>query len=88
MLHPLSYLVFFAWILAVQLTGLAAFTKGFFLTRVELGLQSECDVSEIRGGTRTTESLTIGTKLVVRMACRLAVPHKVVGTKSAKKARG
>ncbi|CAM9839924.1 unnamed protein product, partial [Hapterophycus canaliculatus] len=42
--HPLSALVFFAWVLAVQLTGLAAFTKGFFLTRVELGRQSECDV--------------------------------------------
>lgn len=44
-MHPLSALVFFAWVLAVQLTGLAAFTKGFFLTRVELGKQSQCDVS-------------------------------------------
>ncbi|CAN0387903.1 unnamed protein product, partial [Scytosiphon promiscuus] len=43
--HPLHALVFFAWVLAVQLTGLAAFTKGFFLTRVELGRQSQCDVS-------------------------------------------
>lgn len=43
--NPLSALVFFSWILVVQLTGLAAFTKGFFLTRVELGRQSECDVS-------------------------------------------
>lgn len=43
--NPRSSLVFFSWILAVQLTGLAAFTKGFFLTRVELGRQSECDVS-------------------------------------------
>lgn len=42
---PLGALVFFAWVLAVQLTGLAAFTKGFFLTRVELGRQSQCDVS-------------------------------------------
>lgn len=43
-MHPLSALVFFSWVLAVQLTGLAAFTKGFFLTRVELGRQSQCDV--------------------------------------------
>lgn len=44
--HPLNALVFFAWVLAVQLTGLAAFTKGFFLTRVELGRESPCDVSD------------------------------------------
>lgn len=41
---PLGALVFFSWILAVQIAGLAAFTKGFFLTRVELEYQSECDV--------------------------------------------
>ncbi|CAN0041921.1 unnamed protein product, partial [Scytosiphon promiscuus] len=45
--HPLHALVFFAWVLAVQLTGLAAFTKGFFLTRVELGRQSQCDVQSL-----------------------------------------
>ena len=43
-LRPRDALVFFAWVLAVQLTGLAAFTKGFFLTRVELARQSQCDV--------------------------------------------
>lgn len=43
-MNPLASLVFFAWILGVQLTGLGVFTKGFFLTRVELGKQSECDV--------------------------------------------
>lgn len=41
---PLGILAFFAWILAVQLIGLGVFTKGFFLTRVELGRQSVCDV--------------------------------------------
>ena len=49
-LHPLGALVFFSWVLAVQLTGLAAFTKGFFLTRVELGRQSQCDVSVLCNG--------------------------------------
>lgn len=44
--HPIHALVFFGWVLAVQLTGLAAFTKGFFLTRVELERQSQCDVSQ------------------------------------------
>ncbi|CBN74927.1 conserved unknown protein [Ectocarpus siliculosus] len=41
--NPIHALVFFGWVLAVQLTGLAAFTKGFFLTRVELERQSQCD---------------------------------------------
>eukprot|EP00903_Cladosiphon_okamuranus_P014882 g13781.t1 len=45
--HPLSALVFFSWVLAVQLTGLAAFTKGFFLTRVELGRRSQCDIQSL-----------------------------------------
>lgn len=43
-LLPRDALFFFAWVLVVQLAGLAAFTKGFFLTRVELGRQSQCDV--------------------------------------------
>lgn len=42
--NPLGALLFFAWVLAAQLTGLIIFTKGFFLTRVELGLQSQCNV--------------------------------------------
>ncbi|CAM9597124.1 unnamed protein product, partial [Laminaria digitata] len=45
--RPRDALVFFAWVLAVQLTGLAAFTKGFFLTRVELGRQSQCDIRSL-----------------------------------------
>lgn len=44
---PLGALAFFAWVLVVQLIGLGVFTKGFFLTRVELGQQSQCNVSAV-----------------------------------------
>ncbi|CAM9854883.1 unnamed protein product, partial [Discosporangium mesarthrocarpum] len=40
-------LVFFAWVLVVQLIGLGVFTKGFFLTRVELPHKSECDIRSL-----------------------------------------
>ncbi|CAM9649322.1 unnamed protein product, partial [Phaeothamnion confervicola] len=43
--NAIGQLVFFAWVLAVQVVGLYIFGTGFFLTRIELPDKSKCNVS-------------------------------------------